>query len=556
MCGISACIGHNAVARVVASLRVLEIRGYDSAGIASWDEDIHIMKDVGYVEDVFKNVVLKGEKAVGHVRWATHGEVSQKNAHPQLDCHTKIAVCHNGVIENFEELKAPLLDHHLFRSETDTEIIAHYLEDRDLILGMIEISDLLKGYNSFVVLSEGRIIASCGGPPLLVAQGELASDASALINGEFVTLQQGDIVEIVKNDFIFHRGYPSSSKTYNSGRKLTNRTPMLFSTMFEQEIYEQPESMKLALSNESEKLEWIYSQLKGSIILVGAGSSKVACMWAKYKFMQAGINVEVIPPGEWLSRPIPTATGVIAVSQSGETGTLVSLVDAISGTKLKLAAVVNTPWSFLALHSDKVLDLFCGEEKSVIASKSFMSECIVLGQIAAHAGNSGKAFDDIVQMASSALAKWLPSLHDQITSMETNFERCFVCGEGEFYPVAHEGAMKLKEGAYIFAEPIVASEFKHEALPLMTNGEVVLWVGETVGGGISTVAEIRARGAKVIGISVKNLGFDVHIKMPQEAINFPPLSVVPFQLLTLKIAKRKAINIDRPRNLAKAVTVR
>ena len=555
MCGISAYIGRKAVTHVVESLQVLEIRGYDSTGIASWDGEIQIMKDVGYVKDVFNNVVISGEKAIGHVRWATHGEVSQKNAHPQIDCHMKIAVCHNGVIENFEKIKAALPGYHRFHSDTDTEVISHYLEDRDLILGIIEISDLLEGYNSFVVLSEDRIVASCGGPPLLVAPGELASEASALTSSEFVALQKGDIVEIATNNYIFHRGCPGP-KIRKTEKIVTDHSQTQFSTMFEKEIYEQPESMNLALNNGIENLEWVHSQMKDNLILVGAGSSKVACMWAKYRFMQLGLNVEVIPPGEWLSRPIPRCRMIIAVSQSGETGTLVSLVDSIRDTNLKLVSVVNTQWSFLALHSDKILCLFCGEEKSVIASKSFMSECVVLGQIAAYADGKGRAFDDFIKKASSALTEWLPMLHNQIAKLDTNFERCFVCGEGEFYPIAHEGAMKLKEGAYIFAEPIVASEFKHEALPLISNGEVILWVGETIGGGISTVAEMRARGAKVIGISVEDLGFDVHIKTPKEVINFAPLSVVPFQLLTLKIAKRKAINVDRPRNLAKAVTVR
>jgi len=555
MCGISAYIGYHAVAHVLKRLEALEIRGYDSAGIGTWDGEIHIKRGVGYVKDIFTTKPLDGEVAIGHVRWATHGKVSENNAHPLCDCNNKIAVCHNGVIENFENIKLILSDHHKFKSETDTEVISHYLEDRNLILGMIEISDLLEGYNSFVILSEGRIIASCGGPPILVAPGELASDASVLTHKEFIVLQRGDIVEIVENGFIFHRGEPRF-RVRDPEWEVKHYDQRHYSTMFEKEIYEQPDSMKLALGNAADDLEWVRQQLKSGFILIGAGSSKVACMWAKYRFMQLGIDAEVIPPGEWLSRPIPVTKIILAVSQSGETGTLVSLVDSISGLDMKLISVVNTPWSFLALHSDRVLGLFCGEEKSVIASKSFMSQCVVLGHIASFINDGSSKFASLVNNASSTLSEWIPQLHSQIESMDISFERCFVCGEGEFYPIAHEGAMKLKEGAYVFAEPIVASEFKHEALPLITINEVVLWVGETAGGGISTVAEIRARGGIVLGISTEDIGFDIHIKAPKDIIDFPPLSVVPFQLLTLKLAKRKAINIDRPRNLAKAVTVR
>jgi glutamine---fructose-6-phosphate transaminase (isomerizing) len=556
MCGISAYIGNNAVDHVFAALKALEIRGYDSAGIASWNGQIHIVKGTGYVENVFKETLPTGEIAIGHVRWATHGEVSQVNAHPHTDCYGRIAVCHNGVIENLQELKALLANRHKFQSETDTEIIAHLLENTDLITGMIKISNMLKGNNSFVVLSEGRILASCGGTPLLIAKGELASDASALTSREFLPMQRGDIVEIIENDFVFLRGTPGILHKNDWEKNTANQENSGLLTMFTQEIWEQPKAMQTALNNKRETLEWVARQMQKNVILTGAGSSKVACMWAKFKFIEAGINVEVIPVGDWLSRPIPETTTVIAVSQSGETGTLVSLVDAIRSDGRKLIAVVNTPWSFLARESDKVLQFFCGEERSVIASKSFMAECVVLGHIAAYASNNSKQFDDVVRRASSSLAAWLPKLQIEIDKLDIWFERCFVCGEGEFYPIAHEGSMKLKEGAYVFAEPILASELKHEALPLMTKDEVVLWVGETKGGGISEVAQIRARGAKVIGFSVENLGFDVHIRTPLEVIDFPPLAIVPFQLLTQHIANRKEINVDRPRNLAKAITVK
>ena len=554
MCGISAYIGNKAVEHVVSALRKLEIRGYDSAGIASWNNHIRILKGIGYVDNVFKTILPNGDRAIGHVRWATNGEVSKANAHPQTDCHGKIAICHNGVIENVEELKALVQDHQ-FQSETDTEIIAHLLENRDLITGIEEISGLLKGYNSFVVLSEGRIIASCGGPPLVVSKGELASDSSALTSRKFVPLRRGDIVEIVESDFLFHRGTPGVLQSYRWQKKPVGQNQSDL-TMFEQEIWSQPEVMRYALDNEVDKLKWVCNNIENSIILTGAGSSKVACMWAKHRFMRSGKFVEVIPAGEWLSRPIPETEEIIAVSQSGETGTLVSLVDMINGTKLKLIAVVNTPWSYLASRADKVLELFCGEERSVIASKSFMAECVVLGQLAAYLGNESPHFEDVVHNASTSLTSWLPELKKEISDMNLCFERCFVCGEGEFYPIAHEGAMKLKEGAYVFAEPMVASEFKHEALPLITKGEVIIWVGETTGGGIAQVAEMRSRGAKVIGIAVRNIGFDVHVKIPRNALAFPPLAVVPLQLITNTIAVCKGINVDRPRNLAKAVTVR
>lgn len=556
MCGISACIGANAVGNVIAALKALEIRGYDSAGIASWDGTIRVVKGKGYVEDVFATATHTGCMALGHVRWATHGRVSQDNAHPQMDCSGRIAVCHNGVIENCEQLRRALVSCHQFRSETDTEIIAHLLEDSDLATGVIATSDLLLGYNSFVVLSEGRIIASCGGPPLLIARGELASDASALIETEFLSLKAGDVVEIMRDDWTFLRGSPGT--IFHRTQFMSDRGPEKkgFATKFMEEIWEQPRAMKTALNNDKEKLSRVCHLVQPNVVLAGAGSSKVACMWAKFKFMEAGVNAEVVPVGEWLSRPIPETRAVIAVSQSGETGTLVPLVDTIADRNTKLVAVVNTPWSYLARQSTEVLQLFCGEERSVIASKSFIAQCVVLGQVAGYVDNSIERFEEIVGKASSAVANWLPKLQLDIENLNIQLERCFVCGEGEFYPVAHEAAMKLKEGAYVFAEPMVGSEFKHEALPLVTPGETVFWVGETHSGGIAQVAEIRARGAQVIGVSLENWGFDVHIEMPPEAVSFPPIAIVPFQLLTQWIAHQKKINVDRPRNLAKAITVK
>jgi len=556
MCGIAAYIGDNAVQHVVAALRLLEIRGYDSAGIAFWDGCIRIVKGVGYVERVFEESLPYATIALGHVRWATHGSVSQINAHPHTDCIGRIAVCHNGVIENIDELKTSLSSGHVFRSETDTEIIAHCLEDLDIESGLIEISDALRGHNSFAVLSEGRILASCGGPPLLVANGQIASDAVALTTTEFQALRPGDVVEISSEDIRFIRGTPHVLYSNRWAKRPMGYQKKGAATRFATEIAEQPEAMKAALNNEHDNLVRACRQMQNSVVLTGAGSSKVACMWAKDKFVEAGLFVDVIPIGEWFSRPIPKTKTVIAVSQSGETGTLVPLIDSLKCSNHDLIAVVNTPWSFLARHANIVLQLFCGEERSVIASKSFMTQCIVLGHLASQLRNLEKQYKEAVVRASCALADWLPGLQTEISKLEIWFERCFVLGEGEFYPIAHEGAMKLKEGAYIFAEPMIASEFKHEALPLITKDELVLWVGETNSGGIAQVAEIRARGATVIGISVEDLGFDAQIQLPREAIEFPPLAVVPLQLLTQHIATHKKINVDRPRNLAKAITVK
>lgn len=555
MCGICAYIGPDAVHHIVSELKILEIRGYDSAGIAWWDGSIRILKGVGYVEHIFAVKLPEALMAVGHVRWATHGKVSHNNAHPHTDCSGSIVVCHNGVIENIEDLKQQLAKHHHFQSETDTEVIAHLLEGSDLTSRIPKVADMLEGHNSFAVLSDGRLYASCGGPPLLIAPGELASDASALRSIEFLSLKKGDVVEIEENGWSFLRGTPDITYRYFV-KKDADGVQDGHSTSFMREIWQQPEAMMAALNNEPARLLRVCHQMGKNVILTGAGSSKVACMWAKYKFMEVGVDAEVIPVGDWLSRPIPQAQTIIAVSQSGETGTLVSLVDALKDTEKQLIAIVNTPWSYLARQSNEVFELFCGPEKSVIASKSFIGECVVLGYIAAYKGNIASAFEHIVARASIALKKWLPSLQVEIDKLDIVFERCFVCGEGTFYPVAHEGAMKLKEGAYIFAEPMVSSEFKHEAMPLMTAGEVVFWVGETTGGGVAEIAQIRAREATVIGISVKDLGFSIHIPMPEEAIDFPPLAVVPFQLLTQRIALKRGINVDRPRNLAKVITVK
>lgn len=351
MCGISAYIGDDAVEHVLAALKVLEIRGYDSAGIASWNSGIQIVKGVGFVDQVFNDIALPtSSMAMGHVRWATHGKVSEVNAHPQLDCFGKIAVCHNGVIENAEQFSS-FLANHRYRSETDTEIIAHFLEGKDIVDGMISLSAQLQGYNSFVIMSESRILASCGGPPLLVSHGQLASDASALTSSSFFALSQGDIVEIRKEDFVLHQGTARQTHYFQRRNSDSSQSSESSSTMFLSEVFEQPKAMLTALNNDLRKLSRISQQMDGCIVLTGAGSSKVACMWAKYQFMDIGLHVEVVPVGDWRSRSIPNNTLVIAVSQSGETGTLIPLLEMVRAHSYQLIAIVNTPWVILGSRS-------------------------------------------------------------------------------------------------------------------------------------------------------------------------------------------------------------
>ena len=566
MCGIIGIVGDDAGKHSVNALSELEIRGYDSAGLAVSDNgEIKVKKDVGYVAEVFKDGFPNGNVGIGHVRWATHGQVNRENAHPHLDCSGGIAVVHNGVIENFEELKKGLMamasgwkigESHRFVSETDTEVIAHLMEGKDLVEGVKEVSQLLKGENTFAVLSQGRVIASCGGPPLLVAPGEIASDALALKSKKFVRVNSGDVVEITANGYIFHRGEPGEEWSFYWKRDELRKNH--FTTMFEKEIWDQPKAMRDAVNYTEDDLHKVVSYPLENIVLSGAGSSYCAAMYAKNSFELVDVvkNVEVVASGEWESFACPPQPLLFAVTQSGETATVLDIVRSVRKKHGNVIAVVNVPWSSLAAMSDFYLTLNCGAEVSVIASKSFIAECVVLRLVAAYMNAREKEFVQEVRQAADALEKWLPDIDVIMKGIDVKRGRCFVCGEGLYYPIAVEGAMKLKEGALIFAEPMIGSEFKHEALPLMSDGEVIFWIGDKTSGGIAQVSEIRSRGAKVIGISVDDFGFDTHIKLPEEAALFPPLAVVPFQLLTHYIAMKKGINEDRPRHLAKAITVR
>ena len=566
MCGIIGFVGSDAGKEIVSSLLELEIRGYDSAGLAVSDNgEIRIKKDVGYVANVFKGGFPTGNVGIGHVRWATHGQVNKGNAHPHLDCSGNIAIVHNGVIENFEELKKELTvmtsgwkigEGHCFASETDTEVIAHLLEGKDLIEGVKEVAAMLKGENTFAVLSKGRVVASCGGPPLLIASGEIASDALALRSKKFVRVKPGDVVEITDGGYVFHQGEPGEEWEFYWKRDELKKNH--FTTMFEKEIWDQPKAMRDAARYGGEDLQRVVSYPLENIVLSGAGSSYCASMYAKNSFELVDVvkNVEVVASGEWESFACPPQPLLFAVTQSGETATVLDVVNLVRKKMGNVVAIVNVPWSSLVAISDFYLTLNCGAEVSVIASKSFIAECVVLRAVSAYMNAQEKKFEQEILQAADALEGWLPEVNEATKSIDVKRGRCFVCGEGLYYPIAIEGAMKMKEGALIFAEPMIGSEFKHEALPLMSEGEVVFWIGEKTSGGIAQVSEIRSRGAHVVGVSRDNFGFDTHIKLPDEVALFPPLAVVPFQLLTHHIASKKGINEDRPRHLAKAITVR
>jgi len=593
MCGIIAAVSaeQEVASILLEGLKREEYRGYDSAGVAVLNGrgTITVRKDEGRVKELEQryNVArLRGKVGVAHTRWATHGGVSQKNAHPHLSCKGEVAIVHNGIIENYLELKKELESTgHSFTSETDSEVIAHLIEveyenERDPVKATLAAAKSMRGQYAFVALFKDRpdlLVGARYDAPLVVGIGEktkfLASDVLAFLaqTDRAIFLDNKEVVELTPTSVrIFSiKGKEVAVKRNETqlAWELGSLSKANYAHYTLKEIHEQPSTVQSALSQDPAKIRAIAERLKGarSVVLTAAGSSYHAALVMRSRLaLEAKMKCETILSGEF-DRELPFIdedTALVALSQSGETADVLEAVKKARRNKVgSVVSIVNAAGSSLARQSDQVLLLNCGPEVGVAATKSFTAQVMV--------GNL--VIDEITGKDTMGDHKRLGALVEKALETEPLMRRLareyrdrpdfYFIARGGNYPVAQEGALKLKELSYIHAEGMPASELKHGTLALIEKGTPVVVIspdGQGYDDIISNAQELAARGAEIIGVAQKPHPVFKHtVKIPASNTSIGPvLEVIPLQLLAYSMATERKNDPDYPRNLAKSVTVK
>lgn len=604
MCGIIGVTStSNIQEHILNSLKRLEYRGYDSSGIATiLDKKLHICKSEGKIQNLTDKLADKpigGLIGIGHTRWATHGNVSEINAHPHISGN--VAIVHNGIIENFQEIRNRLQSKgRTFISETDSEVIAHlfesYLRDDDISLEQITMNVLkeLEGTYAFVVMIlnfPDTLIAARNASPLAIGEGEglfsIGSDAIALagISSKITFLDDGDFA-IVKNSSV--QIYDHLGKKVIRETKINSMDPAIISKgnyrhFMEKEIHEQPETISHTLSEMynangemSKKLIEITKNNPNSITFLAAGTSYYAGMIAKYwieSLCKIPVAVEISSEYRYREPFVDTKGLVISISQSGESIDTLMAMRYAQQFGVKSISIVNNLGSTIDREADFSLYTRAGAEIAVASTKAFtaqltvlLSLCIALAEKNNFNSNEIKQIKSNLFRIPGAIAKTL-SLESKIIEVSNSIIKCKSClylGRGPLYPLSLEGALKLKEISYIHAEGFSAGEMKHGPIALIEEGLPVISLLAKDHHSIKTVSNLReaqARGAKLIIIAdegaVNNIEFAHKIfRVPflHNAIS-PIICSIPIQLLAYHTAIAKGTDVDQPKNLAKSVTV-
>jgi len=590
MCGIFGYAGTkiNAADLVLSGLKKLEYRGYDSWGVAAVPLDyasIVLKKKAGKIGDAHVRDLPKSSLAFGHTRWATHGGVTDTNAHPHLDCTGKIAIIHNGIFENYETVKKDLLKKgHRFVSQTDTEVAVHLIEQYAKTMALSKAVqkafNQMEGLNAIIVLNiaDHQLIAARNGSPLVVGFGDkenfLASDAAALLSHtrQVHYLEDDEMAIIGKNGIMLFNAKTGSSikpkkqtLTWNAAAAEKGDYPDFMS----KEIREQPQMIAdIAASGVSQAARVVTSLKKTShIYVIGCGSASYTAIAGEYLFSKIAkrqVNAAIASEfGYHLDFLTPKST-VIAISQSGETMDILESIKKAKAKGAKIVALVNVLGSTLYREShDKIL-IGVGPEISVASTKALTGMLSHLTLLAyAVAGKSDEGARVLILAAKSVknilTEKNIARIRSLAKRMST-VEHMYTIGRGLSYPAALEAAMKIKEISYIHAEGLAAGELKHGPLALVTRGTpciAFLPDDETYGANLAGAMEMKARGGYIVGISHKpHEVFDCYLPVTdaKEATIIP--NIVVSQLLAYYLTVERGLNVDMPRNLAKSVTVK
>jgi len=584
MCSIIGYIGSNDAAPIlVRALEKMEYRGYDSVGIATKTKnEINIKKGVGKVAEVKTNENLQqmaGKIGIGHTRWATHGGVTKQNAHPHYSNSSNVAIVHNGIIENFQELKADLVsDGYKFESETDTEVIVNLIQQNfektsDVKDAITKTISKLKGHYAFVAMfQDGTLAAARFHEPLIIGIEKdnyyISSDVLGFIE------KTDDAIYIDNENFIIVND--SGLEIFNfEGQKVKSSITKVskeFADVYKgdyahftlKEISEQPQTI-LKSANKKDIQKFVESiKNSDSLYITGSGSSYNAAEVTKYlmsKFTKTSITPIISSELPFSINNIGKNSTFIAISQSGESADVLHAIRIAKESNSKIFSIINHQNSSLSQESELTLGINCGPEIGVAATKSFTSQLAVLYQI------TNQLCDNCIstdwQKISDAFSYILDndSKIKQIAKQLNEISDIYVLGRGIHFPIAKEAALKLKELTYIHAEGIAGGELKHGPLALMDSSVFVIIINptdSTYGDTMNSANEIKARGAKIIGISNKNDSvYDYWIEIPEmDDSSYPLVEIIPIQLLSYYAALEKNTDPDYPRNLAKSVTVK
>ena len=589
MCGILAYIGREPAAPLlVRLLKKLEYRGYDSAGIATViDSAIHMAKDVGRVDEIASHLdltSLRGFGGIAHTRWATHGGVTPENAHPHLSCDGRIAIVHNGIIDNYKKLREELENrNHSFRSGTDSEILAHLLEDNydragNEITAVSKTVQKLSGSYAFVALFRQNpdvIAAARKDSPLMIGLGDgenfFASDVGAFIDrtdrAVFVDNREIALINTQGFKVTDFNGVSLRKLPTDVAREVSDVSREDFAHFTEKEIHEQSQTINRALIQTPEKILAVSKELAQAerIYLIASGTSYHAALLGKIylaKFARRVVEVSLSSEFRDLEEFLDDHSVIVAISQSGETADILEAVGIARQRGARVVALINAEESSLSRTCDLSLSINCGPEIGVAATKSFTSQITLLNFLASQMAQKRRN-----QVELEALSKKVDNILSQdkvvrrIAHKFNAVSDLYFIGRGVHYPIALEGALKMKELSYIHAEGLSAGELKHGTLALVTENTPVVALNPedaTYEETLNSVSELKARGARVIGVSnrVSTL-YDDFIQIPSVPNDlFPIIEVIPLQLLAYYAALERQADPDYPRNLAKSVTVK
>jgi glucosamine--fructose-6-phosphate aminotransferase (isomerizing) len=591
MCGIFGYVGPSKEAAdiVLKGLKDLEYRGYDSWGVAavptSHKENIVVKKKTGKIGVATLGDMPQSNFAFGHTRWATHGGVTDINAHPHLDCTGHIAIIHNGIVENYEEIKTKLLKKgHRFISQTDTEVAVHLIEEYSKTMlfskAVQKAFNDMTGLNAFIVMNteKNQFIAVRNGSPLVVGFGTgenyLASDAAALLPyTKQVHYLEDDEMAIVseKGAMLFHartgdRIQPKKQLlTWSLDQVEKGKYPYYML----KEIYDQPGMLADIAADANDKAEDLAKHLQkaDNTFLIGCGTAGHACLAGRILFaMRGNLLARAVPASEFDSH-IPFLTNksvLLALSQSGETMDTLETVKKAKKQGADIIAIVNVMGSTLYRESDEQLLIGAGPEKGVASTKAFtgkVAHLLLLSYaMAGHVAEGQKLLTKTAQVAKEVLTKLSVTRIQKLAKAIHKKQHIYVIGRGMSYPAALEAALKIKEISYIHAEGFAAGELKHGVIALIEKGTpciVFLPNDETYAANLAGAMEMKARGGYIIGVSPKHHDvFDYHIPVKdcREATIIPNVMVA--QLLAYYLTIERGFDPDMPRNLAKSVTVK
>lgn len=588
MCGIFGYLGHreNALDLVTEGLKKLEYRGYDSWGLASEIEGkLFICKKTGKISDAKLDSCenKKASIAMGHTRWATHGGVTDANAHPHYSQDQTIAVIHNGIIENYQEIKEELGPQVVYTSQTDSEVIAHliayYRKEHSFKGAVFKATQKLKGRYSIVVLNIGErhLIAARRGSPLIVGVGEaetfLASDTYAFAEFTQKVMYLDDDEMVMINDeaqfFNLNTGERVEKRVVDIDWKTESAEKGEYDHYMLKEIMEQKDTIHLATNQDEAEIMHIADTIKNSrgCFFSGCGTAGKVCMAGEYFFsMIANRHVNYAASSEFpiYHHFLKPESLLVVVSQSGETADVLEAMKAAKGKGSKVLSLVNVQGSTIARESDYSLLINAGPEKAVASTKAATSQMALLLLIA-------YAIDGRLQEGRRMLSEVSSQINDMLNPRFLTYiksvaeklkdhENAYIIGKAENYPMALEAAIKIQEVSYVHAEGFAAGELKHGPLALITQGTpVVAFVAndEVKQDILNNIQEVRARGGYVIGISPEKSDlFDEWIKVPDVGVASPLVNVIPIQLLAYYMAVSRGLDPDMPRNLAKSVTVK